>query len=126
MTTIINKASNAVLVGRIVTNQGPSIITKTLDNNFIDITTAHFPTVSQLLNAEDPVSIIKELTHSKKSNIIGNVDDILSKQSLLSPADLHAIKACGVTFAKSMLERVIEEHTGGDRIHNPDTKCKAI
>ena len=115
MTTIITKASNAILVGRILTNQGPSIITKTLDNNFIDITTAHFPTVSQLLNAKDPVSIVKELTHSNKSNIIGNVDEILSKQSLLSPADLHAIKACGVTFAKSMLERVIEEHTGGDR-----------
>ncbi len=33
---------------------------------------------------------------------------------LLAPVDLQAIKACGVTFAISMLERVIEERAGGD------------
>ena len=32
----------------------------------------------------------------------------------LSPADLQAIKACGVTFARSMIERVIEERAAGD------------
>ena len=33
---------------------------------------------------------------------------------LLAPCDLQAIKASGVTFVSSMLERVIEEHTRGD------------
>ena len=33
---------------------------------------------------------------------------------LLAPCDLHVIKACGVTFARSMLERVIEEMAEGD------------
>src|SRR5690606_6208674 len=33
---------------------------------------------------------------------------------LLSPIDLQAVKASGVTFAASMLERVIEERAGGD------------
>jgi len=33
---------------------------------------------------------------------------------LLAPVDLQAIKASGVTFAVSMLERVIEERAGGD------------
>ena len=33
---------------------------------------------------------------------------------LLAPCDLQAIKACGVTFATSMLERVIEEQARGD------------
>jgi fumarylacetoacetate (FAA) hydrolase family protein len=32
---------------------------------------------------------------------------------LLAPCDLQAIKACGVTFAVSLLERVIEEQAGG-------------
>ncbi|MGE0724889.1 MAG: fumarylacetoacetate hydrolase family protein, partial [Alphaproteobacteria bacterium] len=32
----------------------------------------------------------------------------------LTPVDLHAVKACGVTFARSMLERVIESKAGGD------------
>ncbi len=33
---------------------------------------------------------------------------------LLAPVDLQVIKACGVTFMCSMLERVIEERAGGD------------
>jgi fumarylacetoacetate (FAA) hydrolase family protein len=33
---------------------------------------------------------------------------------LLAPCDLQAIKACGVTFAVSLLERVIEERAKGD------------
>src|SRR5690606_35868666 len=33
---------------------------------------------------------------------------------LLAPVDLQVIKAAGVTFARSLLERVIEERTGGD------------
>ena len=36
--------------------------------------------------------------------------------SMLAPCDLQAVKACGVTFARSMLERVIEERAAG----NPD------
>lgn len=34
---------------------------------------------------------------------------------LLAPHDLHAVKAAGVTFAVSMVERVIEERAGGDQ-----------
>jgi fumarylacetoacetate (FAA) hydrolase family protein len=34
---------------------------------------------------------------------------------MLAPCDLQAIKACGVTFAVSLLERVIEEQAGGDK-----------
>ena len=37
-----------------------------------------------------------------------------SRPWLLSPIDLHAIKAAGVTFAVSMIERVIEERARGD------------
>jgi fumarylacetoacetate (FAA) hydrolase family protein len=33
---------------------------------------------------------------------------------LLSPVDLQVLKAAGVTFVRSMLERVIEERVGGD------------
>ena len=40
----------------------------------------------------------------------------LDRLHLLSPADLQAIKASGVTFAESMVERVIEEQAAG----NPD------
>lgn len=33
---------------------------------------------------------------------------------LLAPCDFQALKACGVTFANSMVERVIDERTAGD------------
>jgi fumarylacetoacetate (FAA) hydrolase family protein len=53
---------------------------------------------------------------------IGTLDDLTAASTeasgdttrLLSPADLQAIKACGVTFARSMIERVIEERAAGD------------
>ena len=46
---------------------------------------------------------------------LGTVEDGLpSGWTLLSPADLQCIKACGVTFAVSAIERVIEEKARGD------------
>ncbi|SIS82288.1 hypothetical protein SAMN05878426_106144 [Phaeovulum vinaykumarii] len=40
--------------------------------------------------------------------------DLVGGLELLAPCDLQAIKACGVTFAQSVLERVIEEKAAGD------------
>jgi fumarylacetoacetate (FAA) hydrolase family protein len=39
-----------------------------------------------------------------------------SRDCLLAPCDFQALKACGVTFAQSMIERVIDERTLGDPI----------
>jgi len=57
-------------------------------------------------------------------NLLGSYDEIMANTMaphredevpyLLSPIDLQSIKACGVTFMVSMLERVIEERAGGD------------
>jgi len=38
------------------------------------------------------------------------------KSCLLAPCDFQALKACGVTFARSMIERVIDERTSGDPV----------
>lgn len=83
--------------------------------------TSSFPTVStffentslwdwkKLTNQHEnlgPInSIIENSTTDKGSN---------SSSRLLAPCDLQAIKACGVTFAESLIERVIEEKAGGD------------
>jgi len=47
---------------------------------------------------------------------LGSVDDALAGRglNLLAPIDLQAVKAAGVTFADSMVERVIEEQAKGD------------
>ena len=77
------------------------------------------PTVRDLAEARDPVAIIRDVQGER----IGSLADILantpeaardkSKPWLLTPIDLQAIKAAGVTFPRSMLERVIEEQARG-------------
>lgn len=79
-------------------------------------------TVSELLELESPLSKLQDVDALKK---ICSLEQALqaslffknqqqNRDFLLAPIDLQAIKACGVTFAASMLERVIEERAGGD------------
>ncbi|MCX2780618.1 fumarylacetoacetate hydrolase family protein [Microbulbifer thermotolerans] len=56
---------------------------------------------------------VDELLHNSMAPLHGGQRDPRYPY-LLAPVDLQAIKACGVTFACSMLERVIEERAGGD------------
>ena len=82
------------------------------------------PTVSELLNSRDPVKMAREAVKSGWARAIGVAADLISnshadrrdpkKAYLLAPCDLQALRACGVTFIASMLERVIEEHAKGD------------
>src|SRR5262249_26451757 len=97
------------LIGRVWRNGkpgGPSVVAVRADGVF-DITAAA-PTVSDLCNAPDPVA----LARSTAGERVGPLNDALG--SLLAPIDLQAIKAAGVTFAVSLLERLIEEHAKGD------------
>jgi len=43
--------------------------------------------------------------------------------SLLSPVDLQCVKACGVTFAVSAIERVIEERARGDAMRAAEIRA---
>jgi fumarylacetoacetate (FAA) hydrolase family protein len=82
------------------------------------------PTVSELLNSRDPVKMARESVKTGWAREIGEVAGLISnshadrrdprKPYLLAPCDLQALRACGVTFIASMLERVIEEHAKGD------------
>ncbi len=68
-----------------------------------------------LMEMEDPASFARQAP----GRVIARLDAVYPEDkaegvALLSPIDLQAIKACGVTFARSMLERVIEEKIGGD------------
>jgi len=77
------------------------------------------PTMRDLAEAGDAVAMLRE----GKGERVGALEDILantpeaqrdaSKPWLLAPVDLQAIKAAGVTFPLSMLERVIEEQARG-------------
>ena len=80
----------------------------------IDITSKATPTMRDLCELENPASCAREAD----GDDVGDVADLLSGAAknlcLLAPIDLQAIKAAGVTFASSMLERVIEEKARGD------------
>lgn len=81
-------------------------------------------TCAEILNLPDPAAAIREAVASGGAPIIGSARDLLANSDpdvrdkarpwFLAPCDLQAIKACGVTFVGSMLERVIEEQAGGD------------
>lgn len=77
------------------------------------------PTIADLLNADDPIGVAR--TAGRR---IGDLTPVLANSAhdrrdpatpyFLAPCDLQALKASGVTFATSLLERVIEEHARGD------------
>ncbi|SHJ03527.1 fumarylacetoacetate hydrolase family protein [Wenxinia saemankumensis] len=110
---------NGTLVGRIWRpGHGPALVT-IRGEEVVDITGREAPTLSALLDREDPagfvagaegegVCTLPELCAA--STETAGPDDL----RWLAPADLQAIKASGVTFAASMVERVIEEQAAGD------------
>ncbi|MGE5203230.1 MAG: fumarylacetoacetate hydrolase family protein, partial [Acidobacteriota bacterium] len=78
------------------------------------------PTSADLMEAQDPAALVRGIGGTR----IGGIAEILANSALgprdpalpyfLAPVDLQAIKAAGVTFMRSLLERVIEEQTKGD------------
>ncbi|QJQ96742.1 MULTISPECIES: fumarylacetoacetate hydrolase family protein [Halomonadaceae] len=110
---------NALLVGRVwreSATPGPALVA-VRNGKVIDITHAG-PTMADLLEREDLVECVRHV----EGESLGAVETLLANSLqhpqqapyFLAPCDVQAIKACGVTFAVSLLERVIEEQAGGD------------
>ncbi len=82
------------------------------------------PTSSSLLNAADPLRLVRDAIARGWAKPVADVAAALDNSHadrrnpsipyILAPCDLQAIRACGVTFVASMVERVIEEHAQGD------------
>ena len=113
--------SDALLVGRVWRNSkinGPCVVVVRRGEVF-DIT-ATAPTSADLLDAEDLLALARHAPGESLGSVADLVRDALDPLSdkrfpqLLAPCDIQPIKACGVTFAVSMLERVIEEKAAGD------------
>ena len=106
------------LVARAWTPAGPSVVAVRADGVF-DLASA-FPTMSTLLDQPEPAACVR----ATPGRHIGSLQELLANSAaatrdagrafLLAPCDLQVIKAAGVTFATSMIERVIEEQAGGD------------
>lgn len=98
---------------------GPSLVV-VRDGVLVDIAAKAAPTMRDLLEMDDPVAHVRAtggepvapLAAVLEQSVEGAGD--LSRAHLLAPCDLQAVKACGVTFARSMIERVIEEKAAGN------------
>ena len=113
--------AKAMLVGRVwsAASEGPVVVR--VDREAIYDLSALAPTMSQLLELDDPAAAIRAATGSPRlaalEQVLANSAADARDASLpwfLAPCDLQALKASGVTFVSSMLERVIEEQARGD------------
>jgi fumarylacetoacetate (FAA) hydrolase family protein len=103
--------SQGNFVGRVLREGVGPCVAHVRNGRVIDITSRDIPTMRDLCERENPAHIAAHATGAD----IGSVSDLLAKpETLLAPIDLQAVKAAGVTFASSMLERVIEEKARGD------------
>ncbi|WP_332307974.1 hypothetical protein [Elstera litoralis] len=106
-------ADRALLIGRVwsLAEAGPCPVL-VRGGRLLDVS-ALAPTVSGLLDLPDLAAVLRDGVDFPD---LGSLDDYLAGTAgqLLAPVDLQAVKAAGVTFADSMLERVIEEQAKGD------------
>ena len=113
---------DATLIGRIFRPEvmGPSVVTIS-NSRVIDITTSAAPTLRDVCEKTNPVAYVKDV--AAEGLDVGSIDEIFDNSMensrdetmpwFLAPPDLQALKACGVTFVVSLLERVIEEQARG-------------
>ncbi|WP_459616005.1 fumarylacetoacetate hydrolase family protein [Bordetella sp. 2513F-2] len=110
---------HALLVGRVWRDEptpGPAVVA-VRQGQVVDIT-ATVPTMADLLDRPDRL----EVARGAPGVALGPVQELVERSHtgagggpvLLAPCDLQPVKAAGVTFAVSLLERLIEEQAGGD------------
>ncbi|MEF2976764.1 fumarylacetoacetate hydrolase family protein [Subtercola sp. YIM 133946] len=114
--------TRGTLVGRVFDPAvgGPSPVVVT-DDGVFDISPS-FALTRDLFETDDPAAAARAALAA--ADRLGSLDDVVAntprerrdarKPWLLAPVDLQALKAAGVTFAVSMIERVIEERVKGD------------
>jgi fumarylacetoacetate (FAA) hydrolase family protein len=119
MLNAVTLPAQGIFVGRIwdPAQAGPCIVRVRSDE--LDDITNSISTMRDLCESERPAEVAnaaKASRNFKLSDIMANTPEAArdtSRPWLLAPIDLQCIKAAGVTFATSMLERVIEERARG-------------
>ncbi len=98
--------ADATLAGRLLLNEGPTPIL--IRRGAVEDISRVTPTIADLLDQDDFDAI--------RGEHLCGVDELSAfpKERFLAPVDLQVVKAAGVTFAISAIERVIEERARGD------------
>ena len=110
-------AAQATLIGRLWQPEAGPVLVRITPDEVFDLSELAL-TCSDLLELPDAAARVR--AHS--GPVLGPTASLLQQSDqaslevahFLAPCDLQAIKAAGVTFVASMLERVIEEQARGD------------
>jgi len=111
----------AMLVGRMhVPALGGPVLVRVTAQDVLDLS-AVAPTARDLFELSDPAGAVRAAGNvpriASTADVLANCAEAARNPALpwfLAPCDLQAVKAAGVTFVSSMLERVIEEQARGD------------
>jgi fumarylacetoacetate (FAA) hydrolase family protein len=98
--------AGATLAGRLLLDDGPTPVI--VRGGAVEDVSSVAPTIADLMEMPNPARV----TGAR----ICSVDELarFAQERFLAPVDLQAVKAAGVTFAVSAIERVIEERARGD------------
>ena len=108
---------SATLVARIADEAGDPCVAVLRGDQFADLTRT-VPTVSALFERDDHLDLLRTAPADRTWSVAE------AAPRLLSPIDLQVVKAAGVTFVDSMLERVIEERAQGDPTRALDIRAR--
>lgn len=110
----LNALNQGSFAGRIWREgEGPCLVA-VRDGRVIDITSKRLPTMRDLCETVDAATMLASMPGEDVCSVEGLLSGAYGNARVLAPIDLQAVKAAGVTFATSMLERVIEEKARGD------------
>jgi len=132
-TSLPRDADRATLVGRIWQPGVGPVLVAVHEGGLHDLSRLA-PTMSDLLErAGSPSAGVRDAVNAGKAPRIADLAAVLAnsdatardeaKPWLLAPCDLQAVKASGVTFVESLLERVIEEQARGDASRAESTRA---
>jgi fumarylacetoacetate (FAA) hydrolase family protein len=98
--------ADATLVGRLMLEEGPTPVI--IRGGVVEDVSRAAPTIADLMDMDEPASV--------RGDELFRIEALagLAEERFLAPVDLQAVKAAGVTFAISAIERVIEERARGD------------
>jgi fumarylacetoacetate (FAA) hydrolase family protein len=121
----------ALLIGRVHQPGAGAVLVQVRPDGVHDLSKLA-PTCSALLELEDPAAAVR----AHRGERIGSTDEVLLNSAhgartgkapwFLAPCDLQAVKAAGVTFVASMLERVIEEQARGDASRAESVRASVV
>jgi fumarylacetoacetate (FAA) hydrolase family protein len=128
-TVLPRDAHDPLLIARVFDPEtGGPRVAQVRGDGVCDVTD-EFPTVSGLLEHPDLVAVLRAprpVRWSLAELLEASEPPRADSAHLLAPIDLQVIKACGVTFVDSMIERVIEEKCAGDPDRAADVREEVL